>query len=310
MLSKDGIIGSKKFKKYYLASYFKNAVIAKKNREILGINEEIKQLKKSSRDPFITVAEITKLKNYEDIVGNNYRLLLNEVDIIISKLEKNFVWNFYKYLYIFLDIVMHGSKIAIFKKNIHIDDLFLFDSQVNYMWGVHSTIRRFLEKRLLSALLMNQISEKEIDLIKKKHFEGRDHQAIFKAIQTSNKENQSITVSSVSSILERHNNLMRIGGFDYIVECAEFNGIFKINFNRLFSTLASFNQTEIIKDKINDLLYEILDKPFKNNEVFTLEDTYKYSYKINNLIDSNIDNIDSSVVNLRLCQYLFQIPHL
>ena len=56
---------------------------------------------------------------------------------------------------------------------------------------------------------------------------------------------------------------MRIGGFDYIVECAEFNGIFKINLNRLFSTLASFNQTEIIKDKINDLLYEIFDKPLK-----------------------------------------------
>jgi hypothetical protein len=301
MLSKSGIIGSKKFKKYYLASYFKNAVIAKKNREILDINEEIKQLKISSRDPFITAAEITKLKNYEDIVGNNYRLLLNEVDIIISKLEKNFVWNFYKYLYIFLDTVMHGSKIAIYKRNIHIDDLFLddlflFESQVNYMF-VHNNIRRLLEKRLLSALLMNQISEKEIDLIKKKHFEGRDHQAIFKAIQTSHKENQSITVSSVSSILERQNNLMRIGGFDYIVECAEFNGIFKINFNRLFSTLASFNQTEIIKDKINDLLYEIFDKPFKNNEVFTLEDIYKYSYKINNLIDSNIDN-------------LFQIPHL
>lgn len=309
MFSKDGISGSKKFKKYYLASYFKNAVIAKKNREISDINEEIKQLKISSGDPFIAAAEITKLKNYEDIVDNNYRLLLNEVDIIISKLEKNFVWNFYKYLYIFLDTVMHGSKIAIYKKNIHIDDLFLFESQVKYMY-IHSNFRRLLEKRLLSALLMNQISEKEIDLIKKKHFEGRDHQAIFKAIKTSNRENQSITVSSVSSILERQNKLMRIGGFDYIVECAEFNGIFKINFNRLFSTLASFNQTEIIKDKINDLLYEILDKPFKNNEIFTLEDTYKYSYKINNLIDSNIDNVDSSVVTLRLCQYLFQIPHL
>ena len=99
----------------------------KKIKEILDINEEIKQLKKNSRDPFITAAEITKLKNYEDIVGNNYRLLLNEVDIIISKLEKNFVWNFYKYLYIFLDTVMHGSKIAIYKRNIHIDDLFLDD---------------------------------------------------------------------------------------------------------------------------------------------------------------------------------------
>lgn len=304
MLFKHGILGSRIFKKYFLALYLKNLVASKKNHEILNINQEIQLLKKKSQDPFLTAAKVDKYEYHKGIIEINHRLLLDEIDSIISVIEKNFLWKFYKYLYSLLEIVMHGRKKATFTKNIDVDDLLFFNTDKNRM-SVHHSVQRVIEKRMLSSLLMNQVPKEKFNLITSNHFEGHDHQAIFKAIQTSNRQNHGITVRTVSSILNRKNILNRVGGADYIMECAEFNGIFKINFDRLLSILDSFNQTKILKDKINDFVYEILDKPHIKKEEAIMLNVHKYNYKIKKLIDSNLDNIDGSVINLRVCQYLF-----
>ena len=214
---KEGILGSKLFKKMYLLSYLKNELTHPE--QIIEIDSNIRNLKLLNEDPFIIAVKIDELnRKKESVLHINLHILI-ACNLKMKNLKKTFRWRIYNFIIYFQDQVIFGNN-AINSHLPFVSDSY-FHHYDHYLVDNVYVARRINERRVLGGFMSHRIPIEKCSELKANNFDGKDHQLIFKVIVESYEQQSFLGLESVADELEQQNNLQRVGGKHYLIELCD-----------------------------------------------------------------------------------------